>query len=518
VKHTGIFCLIASCLPLWVLAEPVPVRVTNTTVFQSRTDNQNGQDDDDNYTSVINRLNLNGTADNITTAVRVDTMGFFGDHQSWHTDDLRLEQLRVQYNIGDWKIQAGDYYRQLGRGIVLSLRKMDEAGRDISLRGGELTYDSSKQSIGLFGGRTNTVNIDILKQRFVDDPNDILAGGWYTLRKIPLGSLKLQGGFHYLLGRAAEIDPGNQTENATSSVGGMLELPDLNGFGALYVEANVQQSRTADQVSQGRALYGSMDLFLGDTSLLVEGLIIEDFTQFGRNNRYNEPVRYNLPPTLDRIDQETSAGQNEMGGRARVEQAFGDGDYVLYANGLYKLIDPDSPSEVTQLHAYGGAKGEYNDGRSRASASGGFRDEIASGRDDGESIKDMMHSEFEVLQYISRGYAVQLAGNYEFRGVENQDGAGRKKYRRGSTYLGLQKSGLGSITVEYGMDNQDTRSQIRQHFLAGIVSWDISESFKMRGTVGSQRGGLKCVAGVCRIYPSFSGYHLEILSNHNIGG
>ena len=68
------------------------------------------------------------------------------------------------------------------------------------------------------------------------------------------------------------------------------------------------------------------------------------------------------------------------------------------------------------------------------------------------------------------------------------------------------------------MDNQDTRSEVRQHFLAGIVSWDVSESFKIRSTVGSQRGGLKCVAGVCRIYPSFSGAHLELLTNHNIGG
>ena len=37
-------------------------------------------------------------------------------------------------------------------------------------------------------------------------------------------------------------------------------------------------------------------------------------------------------------------------------------------------------------------------------------------------------------------------------------------------------------------------------------------------TVGTQRGGLKCVGGICRIYPSFAGYRLEILGNHDLGG
>ena len=50
---------------------------------------------------------------------------------------------------------------------------VDEAGLDILLRGGELAYSSNKQSAGLFAGKSNIVNIDILKQRFVDDPTTL---------------------------------------------------------------------------------------------------------------------------------------------------------------------------------------------------------------------------------------------------------------------------------------------------------------------------------------------------------
>ena len=268
VKRRIIQSLILLIVPTLLQAKPVPVRVTNTTVTEYRTNNQNGESDDDDYGSVVNRLNISGTADNITTAVRVDTMGFFGNTQTWHHDDLRLEQLKVQYNLGDWQLNAGDFYRQLGRGIVLSLRKMDEAGRDISLRGGEVVYGSKTQSAGIFGGRTNVVNLDILKQRFVDDPNDILAGAWYTLRQVPLGSAKGQLGIHSLINESASVEPGTQTKNATQNVGGTFEIPDLNGWGSIYLEGDFQQRRRRDVLYEGRAFYGSLDIFFTEDTTL----------------------------------------------------------------------------------------------------------------------------------------------------------------------------------------------------------------------------------------------------------
>ena len=99
VKRITTICLLNLGLPTFVSAEAVPVQLTNTMVGQYRTDNRNGQDDDDDYGSIINRLNLSGTAENITSAIRVDAMGFFGQEQSWHQNDLRLEQLKVQYSV-----------------------------------------------------------------------------------------------------------------------------------------------------------------------------------------------------------------------------------------------------------------------------------------------------------------------------------------------------------------------------------------------------------------------------------
>ena len=489
----------------------MPVRVTNTLITEYRTDNENLDDTDDNYAAVVNRLNLAANSGSVSTSARIDSMGFLESDQPWHHNDARLERIKLQYKLGDWTLKVGDMYRQLGRGIVLNLRKVDEAGLDILLRGGELAFASGKQDAGLFAGRTNMVNIDVLKQRFVDDPNDILTGGWYTLRRIPIGALKMEFGLHYLFRRNAVIEANAESKNASTNVGGKLEFPELGEFGSLYLEANLQQTRRADTLNEGRAAYAALDIFIGDTSLLFEGIMLEDFHQYGRNNRYGEPVRYNQAPTLDRIDQETSLGQNEWGGRIRIEHSFADGDFVLFANAMYKKLDPDELSEVIQMHGYGGFKGEFDNGRSRYTASGGYRDENASGGSTTRDIKHMTHAEFDYIHYITSGYALQLAANYELKTLEGSE------YNRGSSFLGIQKAGLGSITVEHGQDTADGRSGVRQQFLAGILSWDASKSLKVQSTIGSQRGGLKCVGGVCRVYPSFSGYQLSLLSNHDVG-
>ena len=493
-------------------ARPASVRLTNTTVAEYRTDNENRDPTDDDYYSLINRLNLNGNSGPLSTALRVDSMLFAETDQSWHHDDARVERLKVQYRLDDWSIKVGDFYRQLGRGIVLNLRKVDEAGLDILLRGGELAYSSNKQSAGLFAGRSNIVNIDILKQRFVDDPDDIMTGGWYALRNIPLGQLKMTMGSHYLLRRNSGKSPFAEFDDASTNVGAFMEFPALGDFGALYLEADMQQARKTDQVTEGRAAYGALDVFLGDTSIVIEGLYLDQFTQLGTVNRYGEAVRYNQPPTLDRIDQETSLGENEMGTRVRIEQAFMDGEFIIYVNGMYKLLNPDELSQVTQTHGYGGFKGEYDMGRSRYTLSGGYRDENATGDGENRDIKHMYHAEFDYVHFIDKGYSLQLTGMYEFRTLEDSS------YERGSTFAGAQKAGLGSIVFEHGFDNIDVRPGVRTQYYAGILSWNATESLIVKSTIGSQRGGLKCVGGVCRVYPSFSGYQLSLIMNHDLGG
>jgi len=48
-----------------------------------------------------------------------------------------------------------------------------------------------------------------------------------------------------------------------------------------------------------------------------------------------------------------------------------------------------------------------------------------------------------------------------------------------------------------------------QHFFNGQVGWTFRQGTSIRVFAGGQRGGLRCVSGVCRVFPSFQGVKAE---------
>lgn len=63
-------------------------------------------------------------------------------------------------------------------------------------------------------------------------------------------------------------------------------------------------------------------------------------------------------------------------------------------------------------------------------------------------------------------------------------------------------------TFEFGYDTQNPEA--RNLFFAGIVKWELASNLTLTSTVGTQRGGIKCVNGLCRDYPSFAGARAEL--------
>ena len=64
----------------------------------------------------------------------------------------------------------------------------------------------------------------------------------------------MQMGVHYMLDAPNLSIQAVLSENATSNVGGVLELPDLSaGFGHCISKVTYQQVRSADVVTTGRA-------------------------------------------------------------------------------------------------------------------------------------------------------------------------------------------------------------------------------------------------------------------------
>lgn len=496
--------LIIPCLEGQGLAEEAPERpipelsvgAVNTLTAEARLDNGNGRTDDDDFTLFINRLNVSATTEQVSINARVDGVLFTQTPTAARTNDLRFERLSAELRTGDTTLLAGDFYRQLGRGIVLSLRKVDEVGLDLALRGAEVRHAPEGHSLAAFAGVVNSANLDTVSAREIRDTGDLLAGLGYELSAIE----GLTAGVFGLYLQPAErlLD----TLDYTLSGGASVELPELAEGLSLYLEVGVENRHLAGGDELGTAGYLTADWALGDFTLLLELLRLDDFEQRGsRNTALGSRFDYNVPPTLERIDQEVVSSLDVLGGRLRAELALLDGDLVLHTNGMARQNDAGATNEVLQLHGYAGAELRFEEGASRVAFSGGYRDE----RSPSAQLKSMVHFEGDLVKELTTTIALHASSTNELRTFQARD------YARGSAFLGAEWASHGSLTFELGYDTQDPSPDVRSLFFAGILTVDLGDRVHLRANAGTQRGGLKCVAGVCRDFPSFAGVRTELV-------
>lgn len=476
----------------------VSVGVVNTLSAEARLDNGNLRTDDDDFGLFIDRLNVAGNTDRVSLSLRLDSVVFA------HTpttapfeNDVRLERATAELHLGQVTLTVGDMYRQLGRGILLSLRKVDEIGLDVLLRGAETRWTPDGHSIAVFGGAVNSVNIDTISAKPLQDTGDVLAGASYELSAID----GVNVGLHALYLQPSErlLD----TLDYDLSAGATVELPELISGLSVYGEVALQERVLAGGSELGTAAYLTADVSLGDLGLLFEGLRIGDFEEKGsRNTVLGSRFDYNLPPTLERLDQEVTASTDVTGGRVRAEVPWLDGALLTHANAMLRVNDLGKPTELRQLHGYVGAELRFDaDRSSKVAVSGGYRDE----RNDAARVKSMAHFEVDLVKGLGPAWSVHLASNNELRTLQDRG------YARGSTFLGAHWARTGSLTFELGYDTQDPSPEVRHLFFAGILGVDASEVISARLTGGTQRGGLKCVAGNCRDLPAFSGVKTELV-------
>jgi hypothetical protein len=477
------------------------VSVTNTLQLEYRLDNKNKNDLDDDYGTLLNRMNLSGNSGGISTQLRIDSTGFLAQPEAAgdaYQDDTRIERLTVQYDLDTWQLTGGDYYHLLGRGFALSVRKVDEVGLDIAIRGGKAQFDKGDHEGTLFAGESNPGNTDSVGQFFVEDARDIFAGGDYRFS----GFNDLTLGTHALYFQPRErllVDEGRDK----TIVGGVTAQWDGLDWLSVFVEADVQQRELASVSDEGYVGYTQLDMNFGDLTFLVEGMYTDAFELRGSTNTsVGAKFSYNQAPTLERVDQEVVSNRDVKGGRLRAEYYLEGASTLVFANGMFRRNEVGEDADpLDQVHAYAGFESAFQDGAARLNASGGWRDETQGDRD----VKSMVHGEMDYVQPVGGGYALHVADTTEYRTFNDEN------YFRGSTFLGLEKSGLGSFTLEWGYDTQNTSTEVRNIFWAGILGWEATDDITVRATGGTQRGGLKCVAGVCRIFPAFAGVKTEIV-------
>jgi len=154
------------------------------------------------------------------------------------------------------------------------------------------------------------------------------------------------------------------------------------------------------------------------------------------------------------------------------------------------------------MHNIAGTITNFQEGRSRLNLSAGYREELQGGRD----FKTLINAEVDYLQWVSGPASIHLQIFHESRTIVDPVTNQQDPFNRGNTLLSLEWNGLGSLTGEFGYDTLDNSGNARQFFGAAIIVWDIvPQHIQTRLTAGTRRGGLRCVAGICRNFPPFAG-------------
>lgn len=242
-----------------------------------------------------------------------DQAGIAADNESRFENSIYPAKMWVTHTSPGVELTAGDAYVQFGRGLTLSMRKIDELGIDTTIRGAKVQVQKDPFALTAVAGFGNPSRVDEATGRALFPMHDLVQGD----PRLPLfGSdrivgIEVQAGrglpvtlstravqftrcapYEYDASGAIITDPWGRPGSVTfgscdggdtarwlqqlaqvppslrdrqiTMVGQSLELPNLWGHGKLYVEAAGQQRRS-DRAAEnahpnGNAIYGSLSV------------------------------------------------------------------------------------------------------------------------------------------------------------------------------------------------------------------------------------------------------------------
>jgi hypothetical protein len=500
------------------------VGVTETFLVERHGFNQDRRADNDDYWDLKSRLNLSSTAGPYTAGLRIDDVVYFSPPDGTYRDDQRVERFSLRADGRLASVTAGDFYVQVGRGIALALRKIDELGVDVALRGGRLDLHlPGRWETSLFAGTTNITNVDEVNRRVVPDPRDRILGGRTELTLVDLVTVGTHG---------VVLVPGipslpEEGDDHIGNAGLDLDVPEIPGGLHLHLEGDLQWRNVGgSDPAEGRhphqplALYGDVGWTAGPLSLTVE---LKDYYDFqpleGAVDPFSGlPYTYTQPPTAERSDQQVPSTRNIIGGRLRADLRIPGTPHAVFANVMHartrkRDVDEDDYVLVDDTlfwHAYAGGELRLNGERTVGQASGGLR--LEDDAESGDNLRRLVHAEVDVQTPVVGPWGMHVSWIHEsWRQHNPVETRGDITYHRGTAVLEADYGSLAAAAIAFEYDDEVDLPGVRRTFWFGDARWNVTSNVTLHVVVGQQRGGLKCVNGVCRTFPPFAGGRAEVV-------
>jgi hypothetical protein len=342
---------------LTVAQKPIELDVTETTVVAQHFDARSVQSpagttapgivnvEDSRWGEWINRVNASLRWGSWSAGVRLDSALYWlrpvdssaysqyassirGDNESRFQNSIYPAKMWATYTGRSFELTAGDSYVQFGRGLTLSMRKVDELGIDTTVRGAKLRVTNDPFAATLVAGFVNPSRVDEATGRTLFVTSNLVGSDQATpvFGSDRVIGLDLEAGrglpvtfsthvvrfsrcapYHYnaqggvntdlwsdpstvMFGTCDQSDTTKWLTSLNTSprgldaqditmVGQTLEVPSLGGHGKLFIEGVGQQRSnivTTDPNSLdrrypvGNAIYASLTFDVGKVNSTLE--------------------------------------------------------------------------------------------------------------------------------------------------------------------------------------------------------------------------------------------------------
>lgn len=595
---------------------PITLDVTNVSIgawrFKSRTA-EGAYPADGGWGFWLNRLNAALKWKKWTVGMRLDSVTYwdrpddrcsdptqaaacrvaFADYSSRWRDSASLAKLWVAYAAPGVEVTVGDAYAQIGRGLVLSMRKIDDLGIDNTIRGAKLQLTKDPISFLAVAGLANPSHVDeptgramfvpVAAPRLRADgtpnpaydsraPQPIFGSDRIVAAEIQAGrgSPVVLASHAMMLTRCAPYsydkttgalapdfagDVGIGTCNGPDVdiwladqsgvrrarevvvIGQSVELPKLGKFGSLYVGVAMQKRADPEilQLSekQGNALYASYSGSIGPVTNTFELKSYRNFynvagTVLDRRAPEFSNVAYSAAPTAEPITQDAMFGDFNAcvdGGRLRTDVRLTK-SFLLWGQAYYahtkselsrkcnewgRILASNEPEDQLQSDIWdgtGGIQWDFDKNRSFLYAQTGVRSDR---KRSGDFYYRDRQVRYAFSKWLGGSFTLEFTGLHRIRWEENINGRGpggqEEPWLEGENYTALKVAPkwIFSQGFEYL-----TRLGFPTYYVNGGLTYKFTKDSNLKVLVGQQRGGLRCVNGVCRIFPAFEGARAEL--------
>jgi hypothetical protein len=376
-------------------------------------------------------------------------------------EDLETDVYRkyIQYNSKHLKVNLGDFYALLGRGLVLSVLKNDDILRERTILGGDIHFNK-----GIFDFR-------VLGGRLQDETNSQewnLAGGEASVQFVKNHTLGVH--FSYVDDEFTHSSLGKRLTYSAGIKGNKL-FKHISYYSEMAFLTFQDRGR-----EDGYGFYGNVTYNKSRVTVSLEYKRYKDF-----NNEINNP------PIADRVD-EISSINDTNGGRVLVKYAFMEPDITLFLNvGRYKEY------EETGNHIYGGFEIEDLMDRLNLTTSFGIRD---------------IHYPIKRLEsYLIYQFNDYLSCELGFKNRWYEDG----NFKFKEIDHNLQFSYSPYVSIFFMHQYSHNKIIDLNHFYSGGVKVYLPGGTAIELSGGTIRGGQICSGGQCYIAPPFKGFKFSVL-------